>query len=243
MMPGDPNPDPNVLVLAGDIHTKSNTTSAWVGSYLESHPKSRVVMVLGNHDYYDKTIPATIKYWKDINLGNRFHFLHNSEVIIDDVRFVGGTLWTDMKNSSVDVGLLLQGTIQDFKKIESTDNKGFVEFPEILREHWETREYLKNALEVVPDGVTSTVVVTHHLPSIQSVAPEYDGSPLNYGYYSQMEHLIKQSDFWIHGHTHTSCSYEVDGAHVYCNPRGHSGESGGFDPFARITVGVDGGSK
>ena len=30
------------------------------------------------------------------------------------------------------------------------------------------------------------------------------------------------SDYWVHGHTHSTFDYEIEGTKVVCNPRGYS---------------------
>ena len=47
---------------------------------------------------------------------------------------------------------------------------------------------------------------------------------------------------WIHGHTHTSFDYRIQGTRVVCNPRGYplrrqgGFENPGFDPAGWIDV-------
>jgi Icc-related predicted phosphoesterase len=86
-------------------------------------------------------------------------------------------------------------------------------------------------------------VITHHAPSPKSVHPRFAGSPLNACFVSDAERLIdgRRAQLWIHGHTHDSFDYTVNGARVLCNPRGYAkdgvNENAAFD--ARLTVEVD----
>jgi hypothetical protein len=45
---------------------------------------------------------------------------------------------------------------------------------------------------------------------------------------------------WVHGHTHDSFDYEVNGTRVVCNPRGYArngiNENVGFDPNFCVAV-------
>jgi hypothetical protein len=81
-----------------------------------------------------------------------------------------------------------------------------------------------------------TVVITHHAPSPRSVHPRFAGSPLNAAFVSDLEHLIDPAHvkLWIHGHTHDSFDYTVNGVRVVCNPRGYAkagvNENRHFDP-------------
>jgi len=67
-------------------------------------------------------------------------------------------------------------------------------------------------------------VISHHLPSYRSIDPMFTGHSLNPAYASDMDDFIKDSDInlWIHGHTHTSMDYDINGTRIVCNPRGYA---------------------
>jgi Icc-related predicted phosphoesterase len=70
--------------------------------------------------------------------------------------------------------------------------------------------------------VESTVVVTHHLPHRRSIHPKYNGSDLNPSFASDLSDLMGPPvSLWIHGHTHESFDYVVNGTRVVCNPCGY----------------------
>ena len=71
------------------------------------------------------------------------------------------------------------------------------------------------------------VVVTHHLPSRRSVAPQFAGDPLNAFFLCDMERLIlaRQPLWWIHGHTHHPFDYQLGQTRVVANPRGYPSEA------------------
>ena len=95
-----------------------------------------------------------------------------------------------------------------------------------LREHLKmTNAALAERLGV--PTIRKKVVVTHHLPSSKSVAPHHSKSRVTAAYASRLDDTVKLADLWIHGHTHDSCDYRIDGAdghsaRVVCNPRGYS---------------------
>jgi hypothetical protein len=94
-----------------------------------------------------------------------------------------------------------------------------------------------------------TVVVTHHAPSAKSIHPRFAGSILNAAFISDLEHLLghERVDLWIHGHTHDSFDYCVNGTRVLCNPRGYArdgvDENASFDPGLTIEIPVDGSAR
>jgi Icc-related predicted phosphoesterase len=70
--------------------------------------------------------------------------------------------------------------------------------------------------------VHATVVITHHLPHPSSVHPKYTGDGLNPSFASDLSALVREPvKVWIHGHTHESMDYVVNGTRVVCNPRGY----------------------
>jgi hypothetical protein len=84
-----------------------------------------------------------------------------------------------------------------------------------------------------------TVVVTHHLPHLNSVDAMFAGHPLNPAFVSHMPELVRPPvDLWIHGHTHCLCDYTVAGTRVLCNPRGYfpNDLNRGFDPPLLVSV-------
>ena len=69
-----------------------------------------------------------------------------------------------------------------------------------------------------------TVVITHHAPSRKSIHPRFANSLLNACFISDAERLVhgSRTRLWIHGHTHDSFDYVLNGARVVCNPRGYA---------------------
>jgi len=67
------------------------------------------------------------------------------------------------------------------------------------------------------------VVVTHYLPSQRSVSVAWRGSVINPFFVCDMDRFIQvvQPKLWLHGHTHTSCNYEIGKTRIVCNPFGY----------------------
>ena len=82
--------------------------------------------------------------------------------------------------------------------------------------------WLEGSLAKVHAG--PTVVITHHAPSQMSIHPRFAGSLLNACFVSAAERLIDggRARLWIHGHTHDSFDYFLNGTRVVCNPRGYA---------------------
>lgn len=86
------------------------------------------------------------------------------------------------------------------------------------------------------------VVVTHHLPTLQVVAPHHRGSVLNSAFASEYGDLIADSriDAWIYDHLHTNIDAEIGNTRVICNQMGYVFEDehlmNGFDPGKYIEI-------
>jgi Icc-related predicted phosphoesterase len=77
----------------------------------------------------------------------------------------------------------------------------------------------------VADKITAeTVVITHHLPSRRSVAPQFQSSEMNRFFVCDMSQIIveRRPRLWLHGHTHESLDYLHEATRVVCNPFGYS---------------------
>lgn len=60
------------------------------------------------------------------------------------------------------------------------------------------------------------VVVTHHLPTRQVVAPQHKGSPINSAFATELGDFIADSriDCWIYGHSHTNIDAQIGGTNI-----------------------------
>lgn len=110
--------------------------------------------------------------------------------------------------------------------------------------HQESRNFLEQELGRPPaagsitESWRKTVVVTHHAPSMQSLADQQAVAPLDASFASSLDHLVTKADLWIHGHTHIWVNYPVGTGRVISNPRGYSGQEAvsEFDPAFVVEV-------
>jgi predicted phosphodiesterase len=246
----------DVIVVAGDVDAGFDTNVYKLFSeMLFSSPQAHIVYVAGNHEFYGKDInafraelrkfcgPASAGGEFNDGLEKRFHFLDNDEVVIDGVRFLGTTLWTNFElfGESEKQACMAEAVrrLNDFYHIK-IDGRLFTP-QDSIDLHNEAVKWLENKLKHEPfDG--ETVVVTHHAPSFASVVPHYQHDPLSACYASKLDHLTGLNALWIHGHTHNSLDYMIDKTRVVCNPRGYarnanSNENRSFQPALVITVG------
>jgi Icc-related predicted phosphoesterase len=186
------------------------------------------VFVPGNHEAYYSSLGAVREFAAAWNrASDMVHILDNRVSIIEDVRFIGGTMWFPSNNLTKGHENCLNDytCIHEFDKHIRNENTAF--------RHWIAEKDVKDA-----------VIVTHHAPSFQSIAPEFKNSPLNAFYYDQFGEAILNTScgkpqLWIHGHTHAGGDYRHvgSGVRVVSNPVGYTFEPwAGFNPNLIIEV-------
>jgi predicted phosphodiesterase len=189
-----------------------------------------VIYIAGNHEFYNGKWVKGIQYLRDecAKFPN-VYFLERDVKIIDDVVFVGGTLWTDMNKHDPLTLHAVRDMMNDFRIIKN-DEKGFTNLKpaDTVIRHRETLQYVKHILSEHKDK--RCVVVGHHSPSFQSVNPIYAHETLmNGAYHSDLSEFIldhPQVKLWTHGHTHHPFDYMIGETRIVCNPRGY--ENGGY---------------
>jgi Icc-related predicted phosphoesterase len=206
---------------------------------------SHVVYIAGNHEFYHGKWVKGIQYLREeCARYPNIHFLERDTVTIDDVLFVGGTLWTDMNKFDPLTLHAIRDMLNDYRIIRN-DEKGYTALKpaDTCVRHKETRDYIKFVLDENKDK--KCVVVTHHTPSFQSCHPQYIHDTLmNGAYHSELSELIldrPQIKLWTHGHTHHAFDYMIGDTRVVCNPRGYQddrgyGEFTGWDPDIVLEV-------
>jgi predicted phosphodiesterase len=237
-----------VLALVGDIGAPR------LDSYrrlLESTSRAYedVFVIAGNHEYYHSrtthhAIAASLQ-----NLCSAFdnvHFLDNESHTVDGVRFIGSTLWSYVPKGDE---RLVESSINDYKRVQrptydfksGTMRTSHATVSYTNRLHEAAVHFIEG--ELARDSETPTVILTHHAPSFRSVHAEYEGSPLNSAYATDLERIATRAPViaWFHGHMHRAARYTLGerGVLVACNPMGYPGEANtGYDPafVARLAL-------
>jgi predicted phosphohydrolase len=235
--------DEDVVVLAGDI-AEGRAGIAWARKYFRDRP---IIYVPGNHEYYGRDFDELREGLRESGRAHDVHVLDGDEVIVDGVRFLGATLWTDFEidgcePKTVEAAMrCCQEGMADFQIIRRW---GSSLRPTDTREiHQAQREWLRRALmgctPLGEDFSGATVVVTHHAPSPRSIAPRFVGDTLNPAFASDVTDLMGPAvQLWIHGHMHQSYDYIECGTRVVCNPRGYLPlePNPDFDPMLIVEV-------
>ncbi len=209
-------------------------------------PATTSSYVPGNHEFYGGAIDSVSAELERLSAGSCIRMLDNSETVIGRVRFLGTTLWTDFElfgegQSRAEAMAQGQQFMRDFSRIRLTEDEDTVFSPESCAALFvRNARWLDAKLDVAHDG--PTVVITHHAPSRKSVHPRFAGSLLSACFVSDAERLLggDRVQLWIHGHTHDTFDYVVNGTRVLCNPRGYAkdgvNENLLFDPNLMAVV-------
>ena len=213
-----PATDADIIILAGDIG-KGDKGVYWAR---EIFPDKQILYVPGNHEFYGTQRLETLAQLHIAGEQCGVQMLDDTEIVLEGVRFLGSTLWTDFmlfgeakQSTAMSDGQL---SLNDFRVIREKAMQPFTPARSIEL-HKKSLAWLKAKLDEPFEG--KTVVVTHHLPSKMSVVDRFKDDLLSACFASELDYLFGQMDLWIHGHTHDNLDYEVNGTRVICNPRGY----------------------
>ena len=217
-----PQTEAEVVILAGDI-ARPKEAIRWASSLGKP-----VLYVAGNHEFYGGSIPGTIAELKALCTGTSIRVLDDDEAVIDGVRFLGTTLWTDFRlfgDGAKRTAAMLESlrTMRDYSRIRLDDDSGTLLTPESSAALFAAHcGWLERKLAEPYPG--PTVVITHHAPSKKSIHRRYADSLLNACFVTDVERLAgaDRVQLWVHGHTHDSFDYLINGTRVVCNPRGYA---------------------
>ncbi|BBE51988.1 3',5'-cyclic adenosine monophosphate phosphodiesterase CpdA [Ferriphaselus amnicola] len=232
-----PETDADVVILAGDVG-KLAGGMYWAA---RTFAGKRIIYVAGNHEFYGTQRRETVSQLHIASQATGVHLLDDAEVIIDGVRFLGSTLWTDFMLFGADERpYAMRDGMNCLNDFRGAISEGVMTFSpaDSVKLHEQSLGWLETKLAEPFDG--KTVVVTHHLPSMLSVAERYQSKLLSACFASHLDHLFGKMDVWIHGHTHDSFDYHTHDTRVVCNPRGYvtyrGAENFDFNPGLVIEI-------
>ncbi len=225
-----PTDKETALIIAGDLWT-SRKYLAFCGEHFWLATVAKrfycVIFVLGNHDLWDSNISNEYNNVRNdlakSGLTN-VYLIQDSQIVIDNVKFLGGTLWTDMNKQDPLTRLSWQNAMANDRKYITIGNAYHkIKESDVLAAHFKTRSYIfDNATR--DNSNQKIVVISHHAPTNLSIDDRYADDTLRAGYYHSdigNEIAYSEIDLWFHGHTHNSVNYLVHQCRVVNNPRGY----------------------
>lgn len=265
----EPAPGADVLVLAGDIGAYQSGCQVEGENFgLERFSPlpqyagwpAPVLFVPGNHEYDMQDFDAARERLQRICERLGLIWLDRETAVLDGVRFVGTTLWSDFDAMAMHEG------VSDPTRLHRLREKAFRAANFYLSKTGGTRhgepflaepmreecllcqDWLRAALARPFDG--PTVAVTHFAPSLRSADPRYGLVPGTAGFCNVMDDYLPYADLWLHGHLHCPSDYLAQGlrpdgsawqCRVVANPLGYArkGEQQGFRPASSIDLRQD----
>lgn len=228
-----------ILVIAGDLWIGSRFIE-WAGySWIAEVSKQfkEVVITLGNHDYWPTNHGLEI-----VNAGDKLNAMlldygfHNVTVLdmttkqIDDVLFVGATLWTDMaKEDPLAMHMMPRFMCYD-GKITFVADEGGSGWARFTSEKWvEIHRKHKKYIELVAsqNRDKKIVVVTHHAPLNTLIDPQFEGHFSNAYFASDLSDLILDNPniaLWVFGHVHLQRDTMMVNTRIVNNCVGYPGQ-------------------
>lgn len=262
----EPAPDADLLVLAGDIGSYQNDSQVAGDNFgLERFSPlpqwggwpTPVVFVPGNHEYDMQDFDAAHDRLRRTCDRLGLLWLERETLVLDGVRFVGTTLWSDFDalahhEQCTDLTRRLRLRQKAFRAANfylaktGTTRAGTPWLAEPMREQaLACMAWLEDALARPFDG--ATVAITHFAPSLRSADPRYGLAPGTAGFCNALDHLLPRATLWLHGHLHAPSDYTVQGqqadgtpwqCRVVANPLGYArkNEQAFFRPQCCITL-------
>lgn len=242
-----------VLILAGDIGVIYRRDELL--SFLRAAARQfrAVIYVLGNHEFYRGIWPDAMDSLRSWALPDNVHVLERQCVRIDDIIFVGATLWSDFDGGDTQAMLAAERTLNDFHyiRIDAGDETEpcRLRAQMLLADFHQSLAWLDATLSEHYSRGERCVLITHHGISRASIHATYRDNALNGAFVSDCAALVQRTrpELAIHGHVHNSFDYRIgssaDSTRVIVNPRGYTRrdntqENPAFDPLLTIDLGA-----
>ena len=262
-----PVPGADVLVLAGDIGSYQNSSqlltlgiSDFGLARFSPLPIDQggaawptpVFFVPGNHEYDGLDFDDAHARLQASCARLGITWLERQSLVLQGVRFIGCTLWTDFDALTTeraftgDVTLAEQLKARDkalraanfYLKKNHSLRAGVPLLADAVRdEGLKSQAWMRQALAVPFEG--HTVVVTHFAPSLRSADPRYGLTPGTAGFCNALDDVLPLAQLWLHGHLHCPSDYVQNSCRVVANPLGYArkGEQAAFKPDLLIKTG------
>jgi hypothetical protein len=193
--------DADISILAGDIGEGLQGLE-WAMTF--NRP---VIYVMGNHEFYgQRPIPELWQQARKMVANSNVHLLENQSIVIEGIRFIGATLWTDFKVLGDDYfeenKRVAYEDIRDFRVIYTSWRDAISAEPKppnhrtanllephhTIAMHKDSRNFLVRELDKPAEiSWETTVVITHHAPSALSLEGKVAVSSIDAAYASNLD--------------------------------------------------------
>jgi hypothetical protein len=228
------------LVLAGDVGCPGDVWGKkQYAQFIEKQADAfeMVFVIAGNHEYYGDakafgqsntapTIHATMK-----QICSKFHnvvFLDRKCAVLDGVRLVGVTLWSDVQPEQENH---VEAYVSDYKRIRVPNSDSLFSSSRQLTVkdsrawhkvdvqfiEWQCRQAMRSGQDVV--------LISHHGPLLEGTSnASHSSSPIASAFSTDLSQIIEKSPCikaWVFGHTHHCADFTHQGVRVVSNQHGY----------------------
>jgi len=215
-----------------------------------------VIYIMGNHEYYHGDFATGLDIIRErLSYLENVFVMERQTMVIEDVTFIAGTLWTDMNKEDPNTLYGIKGYMNDYRIIKDSRTNTETEIwmfnennepytgKQKLPSKWSPEasvvehKLMLDTIKATVESNTSNkyVVIGHHAPSKQSTKPKYQKDVMvNGAYSSDLSEFIldhPQIKVWTHGHTHDVFDYMIGSTRILCNPRGYDAYEDRADQF------------
>ncbi|CEP01489.1 unnamed protein product (mitochondrion) [Plasmodiophora brassicae] len=198
----------------------------------------RVFFVIGNHELFSKSrrypsLPgqsasAILKTISDIcDSIPGVELLNRRSVVVDNVRVIGATLWSDIDVDSQPIVALVENSIGDYHRIFVEKDDGelrLLKVSDTVEWHRQDAAFIQEELYEAERLGQRSLVLTHHAPwRAGTCKPEFANSQLNCAFASDIRFLDIGTvhTAWVHGHTHWNSRQIIGGSVLVSNQLGY----------------------
>lgn len=226
-----PQLDSELIILAGDIDVGMHGIE-WAQELTVLHKKP-VIYLAGNHEYYRGDYSQLTQSFRDYAAQyDKLIYLEKDEVIIEGVRILGTTLWTNYfheygvierdRNMAV-----LNEALNDHILI-TIDGEAFTT-RKAYEENQKAEKWLRQKLDEPFEG--KTLVITHHSPSLKCSHRDFGLNQFSSGFVSNLDDLVKKADLWFYGHTHCNEDLMIGKCRIVSNQKGYPREKAAGEEY------------
>jgi len=211
----------DIFLLAGDIILFNQIDKHKDFFKYISDNFKQTYWIPGNHEYYhfDAATKSGIineKITSNVSLVNNIAVQH------ENVNLIFTTLWSKI---SPENEWLIERRMNDFHVIKYDDHR--LSSQQFNLFHAQSMEFLLSAIQ--QNASASSIVVTHHVPTLLNYPEVYRGSDLNEAFAVELFDLIEKSNinYWIYGHHHfNTADFTIGNTRLLTNQLGyiHAGE-------------------
>ena len=212
----------DILLIAGDTayldvpESGRDTYSQYAFWDWASEHYKQVIVCLGNHDFYGYYDLATMPdgYCKPIR--HNIHAYYNKVVSLGDVDIIVSTLWSFIE--PFDAYQTEKG-VSDFYRILYNGHR--LTADDFNAEHERCFDFIRKAVK--ESTAKTKIVLTHHVPTQQCTAKEFQGSAINGAFTVELGNYIVDSNinYWIYGHSHRNIDAVIGKTKILSNQLGY----------------------